>query len=281
MLPQYNNNLYPNELSVNMKDTWQHQMREGYHPSPTEALHYSIVSNNETIATNIQNDPMKLCEVSSTASDQNPTIVPAKGQKNIPLPSSFSPRPSDVICSRGREARNHPGNVLLRSLINQSVRAYENAQSRADKSRIVSDILFNFGWSPSPNQVCDGSGDEEMGGFVKQDNVTSRWYVIGEASAREKIGQSLRDRLHGKYKSSTKAKRRRNKILIQKQKEEQKRQVAESVKNMTNLRMNVLGESLKETVGNEDPEDPSFDSILEEQMTKANSELLNLLKQCS
>ena len=43
--------------------------------------------------------------------------------------------------------------------------------------------------------------------------------------------------------------------------------------------MNELGQTLKEIVGNGDTDDPVFDSSLEEEMTKANSDLINTLKQ--
>ena len=80
-------------------------------------------------------------EPSTTSFDQSSPFMPTKEQKKRPLSKSFLPEPSDAICARGREARNHPGNVLLRSLIDESVKAYESAQSLTDKSRIVSTIL--------------------------------------------------------------------------------------------------------------------------------------------
>jgi hypothetical protein len=88
------------------------------------------------------------------------------------------------------------------------------------------------------------------GGFVKQDH-NGQWYDVGDALAREKIGQwyvntgsrvssliafsysrycspislllvlsldnSIRDQLHSKYKSSTKAKKQRRKAMEQNQ----------------------------------------------------------------
>ena len=281
MLPQYHNGMYPDKVSTDKQGTYQNQMSENY-PSPADALRYSTDAITATIETNIQNDLMKACcDLSRHSSDQNIPFVPIKDRKNRLLSKSFLPGPRDVICARGKEARNHPGNVLMRSLVDRSVRAYESAQTRTDKTKVVSEILCQFGWSPSLNRFPCTSDGEEVGGFVKQDGVTGRWYTIDEASAREKICQSLRERLHSKYKSSTKAKRQKNRAMAQKLKDKQEQQVTGSVTNLMSNRMNVLGETLKEIVGSGDTEDSAFDRLLEEQMTKTNLELINILKQCS
>ena len=283
MLLQYYNGLYSDEPSINNQDKHQKQMKKG-HPSPADTLRYSTDTDKATVETSVQNDEMRLPESSTStrSSDPNISFAPTREQKPRPLSKSFVPGPRDVICARGKDARNHPGNVLLRSLVDQSVRAYENAQSRNEKTKIVSSILVHFGWSRSLNQFPNRSGGEEVGGFVKQDDVSGRWYAVDEASAREKVGQGLRERLHGKYKSSTKAKRQKNKLLTQKIKDKQQKQfVADSISNVMSLRMNELGEALKEIVGDGDTDDPSFDRSLEEAMTRTNSELINMLKQFS
>jgi len=41
------------------------------------------------------------------------------------------------------------------------------------------------------------------------DPITGAWREVGDHLAREKVGQTLRDSLHNKYSSSTKAKKRR------------------------------------------------------------------------
>jgi hypothetical protein len=46
-----------------------------------------------------------------------------------------------------------------------------------------------------------------------------RWFEVGDSVAREKIGQCMRDQLHSKYKSSTKAKQGRRKELRELKKE--------------------------------------------------------------
>merc|ERR1711977_384815 len=50
------------------------------------------------------------------------------------------------------------------------------------------------------------------GGFVKSDR-NGGYFEVGDHIAREKVGQSLRDGLSSKYKSSARSKKRRQKIV--------------------------------------------------------------------
>lgn len=74
---------------------------------------------------------------------------------------------------------------------------YAAATTKQDKSRIVSEIV---------DTIRKSSPD---GGFVKLDPLTGSWREVGDHLAREKVGQTLRDSLHTKYSSSTKAKKQR------------------------------------------------------------------------
>ena len=67
------------------------------------------------------------------------------------------------------------------------------------KSRLVSYIVDTVRVS-SPN-----------GGFVKR--MGNRWYAVSDRHAKEKTGQTMRDLLHTKYSSSTKAKARARRQL--------------------------------------------------------------------
>jgi hypothetical protein len=69
-----------------------------------------------------------------------------------------------------------------------------------EKTVIVSEII-----EAVRRQTDDGIA------FVKK--VDGRWYHISESLSREKVGQLLRERLHCIYKSSTKAKRRRQREM--------------------------------------------------------------------
>jgi hypothetical protein len=120
-------------------------------------------------------------------------------QNGISLPEEFQPSSDDVICGRGKAARNHQGNRYLRSLIEDAVGRYETARNRMEKTVLVTEIIDKI--------RSKGRGAT----FVKQ--VGGRWYEVCDDLAREKVGQSLREKLHMKYKSSTKAKRRVKKLI--------------------------------------------------------------------
>mmetsp|Transcript_14540 Transcript_14540/g.35162 ORF Transcript_14540/g.35162 Transcript_14540/m.35162 type:complete len:199 (-) Transcript_14540:60-656(-) len=113
------------------------------------------------------------------------------------LCSNFRPGDWDVICARGKEAKNHTGNQRFRQKIGESTQEYASATSRLYKSLVVTSVV-NWVRDASPN-----------GGFVKE--IDGMWYEVGDHLAREKVGQSLREQLHSQYKSSAKAKRRRKK----------------------------------------------------------------------
>lgn len=86
----------------------------------------------------------------------------------------------------------------FREQIKLNLSNYANAKSKLEKSIIVSSIV---------NSVRD----KTKTGFVKE--IDKRWYEVGDHLAREKVGQSFRDLLHGQYRSSTKAKQTRRKEI--------------------------------------------------------------------
>jgi len=112
---------------------------------------------------------------------------------------TFIPGCYNVICARGKKAKNHSGNKFYQKLIKDAIPQYNQATSKLDKSIIVKEIL---------NIIQTSSPDS---GFIKKKKSGSCccYYQVSDHFAREKIGQNLRDKLSNKYRSSTKAKRRR------------------------------------------------------------------------
>lgn len=125
----------------------------------------------------------------------NKKILPQPGRDMTALPPTFVPGPHDVICARGRKAKEHSGNILYRQMIKDSIDEYSSATVKHQKSRVVSDIVDFF-------------LERGEGGFVKKQSCGT-WYVVGEQLAREKTGQAFREQLSHCYSSSTKAKRQR------------------------------------------------------------------------
>ena len=111
------------------------------------------------------------------------------------LPRDFVPGPFDVICSQGKTARNHPGNIFFQSVIRRWAKEYANTIEKRNKSKIVRNII-DIIRTESPN-----------GGFIRKGECGG-WRVVGLDQAREKVSQSLRDTLAGNYRSSLMAKKR-------------------------------------------------------------------------
>jgi hypothetical protein len=97
------------------------------------------------------------------------------------LPEDYEPTNLDVCSGRGKRNWNHSGNVAFRDLIQHTTPAYMQAKTKNDKTAIVCNIV------------------EEMRAlgcqFLKQHTGTGRWYDIGDAQARDKVGHSLRDQV--------------------------------------------------------------------------------------
>jgi hypothetical protein len=97
------------------------------------------------------------------------------------LPEGFHPGPRDVICSRGADCFNNPGNKYFRSKLGEHLEEYSRAPNKMKKGIIVSSIIDEI--------------REHGGAFVRQDTGSGRWFEVGDRLAREKTGQALRSAL--------------------------------------------------------------------------------------
>lgn len=121
-------------------------------------------------------------------------------QSNLSLlPSDFVPSNFDVICQRGKGSIKHAGNISFLQTAKCYLDKYSNSSSKVVKSQIVSEIVA---------VVKDAS--PEGAGFVKK--IGDQWQLASDQCAREKVSQALRNLLHGKYKSSHKAKKMTRKL---------------------------------------------------------------------
>lgn len=111
------------------------------------------------------------------------------------LPLEFVPGPNDVVCARGKSYWDHEGNRRYRDLISAATQKYSTTTNKLDKTLIVSEIVDVI--------------HKKKGRFVKKEKKGGPWMVVDDIFTREKVSQSLRDGLHDRYKSSTKAKKQR------------------------------------------------------------------------
>jgi hypothetical protein len=133
--------------------------------------------------------------MTKSRSDNKRDINKYEKYENRYLPDDFVAGSTDVVCARGKSYWEHPGNKLYRSLIAASTERYAATTSKLDKTMIVSGIVETI--------------HRRNGMFVKKEKKDGPWVEVDEVFAREKIGQSLRDGLHDKYRSATKAKKQR------------------------------------------------------------------------
>jgi len=85
------------------------------------------------------------------------------------LPEDFEPGPVHVVCAKGKQAKEHPGNILLKSLVQKNLVDYSACISKSERTYIVTTIM---------QQIRDNGGGE----FVRQ--LDGRWYEIGDRNAR-------------------------------------------------------------------------------------------------
>ena len=129
-----------------------------------------------------------------------------------PPSSMIIPTASTVVIGKGNVPKNAPGNVKLRALIQAKIPEYVNTTSKLVKSAIVSDIYF------AVEKACLQEGNCPP--FVR---YSKKGYTHStEAIAREKITTTFRDILHNKYRSSSKNKIAKRRIVNIKRAEERR-----------------------------------------------------------
>lgn len=175
--------------------------------------------------------------------------------KVCPKGTNPYPTDTDVICARGRQAQLHPGNQRFKRIILDHHKAYFNAASKMHKTIVVSNII----------DAVRMNGD-----FVRVNTNTGIYEKISERLAREKVGQGLRDVLHIKYSSSTKAKKRR-KIEQQKIQDEQLLKIVMGNIGVQKLMADLTGQLILHG-------DNCSDEVLDDIFLKANMDILDELK---
>lgn len=89
------------------------------------------------------------------------------------------PRPTDVICGRGKMTASHPANRRFRELVDSHKASYQNSKRRDEKTRITCELVDKL---------------RGEGRFVLFDPTTKLWHEVSEEYAREKVSHSLRSR---------------------------------------------------------------------------------------
>lgn len=98
-----------------------------------------------------------------------------------------APELFDILCGKGKPIQKHPGNVLLRLLIDQNSHRYNKAprlKRRAIANEIVQGLKSNTGKLPGRFlRFCDESAEEQEG-----------WTEVSNAEAIDKVSHCFRAR---------------------------------------------------------------------------------------
>lgn len=114
--------------------------------------------------------------------DEVSTTTQGTGSDTRVLPSTVGLstfRPEDVLSGRGGGTNQHEGNCYFRSLINSNREKY--LRSKKNDKPFISRSIVN-------------AIRRRNGRFLKKDEEAGLWYEIGDAAAREKTSQALRQR---------------------------------------------------------------------------------------
>jgi hypothetical protein len=114
------------------------------------------------------------------------------------LPLGFRPLPYSVIIGRGKICTDAMGNRRLRVLACTVLPEYIECSNKVDKTAAVTRLVDMI------------RGACPTGAFVR--HTEGRWWEVDGHAAREKVGYVLRDLLHDKYRSSSKAKVARRRV---------------------------------------------------------------------
>ena len=98
---------------------------------------------------------------------------------------------------RGRKVANHPGNARFQDIIYSHLTEYSRAKTKAAKSEIILRVLRKV------------RGNSHVGGFLKKDPKTKRWFALEETPCRISTAQAFRDALSSNYRSSKQSKQQK------------------------------------------------------------------------
>jgi hypothetical protein len=124
-------------------------------------------------------------------------LAPTAARVPQELPVDFKPANYDIICGKGKCFFNHIGNRRFRVTIDLYLPQYQTAQTKSGKSAIVNNVVNLI-----RNSTSNGDG-----GFIRFNKKTNRWIELGDAGAREKVGQAIRDALTQRDPTKKRAKK--------------------------------------------------------------------------
>ena len=102
---------------------------------------------------------------------------------------------NDILCTKDKSLRNHPGNCFFRAHIDKLLAAYKQNKSKLERMKITRMIVDNLKLTHKVR-------------FVKFDEETASWIEVDSMVAREKVGQAIRSAIRRQEKQALKAKKK-------------------------------------------------------------------------
>jgi hypothetical protein len=100
------------------------------------------------------------------------------------LPHDYQPSMFDIICGRGPDCFNHPGNAAFRQVIEKYLDRYGASKTKFEKTEIVLDVT---------NEVLHSGGS--LCRVVRWCRIRKLWFELPSIIFRQKVGQTMRDAL--------------------------------------------------------------------------------------
>ena len=95
-----------------------------------------------------------------------------KSSENSAGASGRTPSTYDVLCGRGRDCYEHPGNKIFRDMIDANLQRYTEAQTKHARGTIVTAIV-------------DSIRKDNTSGFLRFDSQEKTWIELAEYEARK------------------------------------------------------------------------------------------------
>ena len=102
---------------------------------------------------------------------------------------------NDILCTKDKSLRNHPGNCFFRAHIDRLWPTYKQNKSKLERMKITRMIVDKLKFTHKVR-------------FVKFDEETASWIEVDSMVAREKVGQAIRLAIRRQEKKALKAKKK-------------------------------------------------------------------------
>jgi len=163
---------------MNIKDEWMYSHNDGDKRSNSAGSEAQAVIDSEDASHHHYHQPTPPLPPPQQSNKETKHDIPPKYGGPVRRPNS-----SDVLSGRGRHIDTHEGNIHFRNLVATYRETYLSPDTKKrDKATIANQLIQQI-----RKMVPAGR-------FLEKDKADGRWYEIGDARARKKAGQAMREK---------------------------------------------------------------------------------------